>query len=217
MHYDEAATILKEKGLPFEWGGDFGAPDETALSEQFDRPVCVHRYPSAIKAFYMKPDPAAARGRALRRRARARGLRRDHRRRPAPRRLRPAARSASRSTTCRRKRSSGTSTCAASAACRTPASAWASSASSPGSAASSTCARRFRTRGCCTGCIREPAMSLRRLSDSSVWLGSANVGSSEQHWSSRLNENRLSLPRLPEESRRRRGHARPRAARRGTS
>ncbi len=58
VSYDEAARILKEKGLPFEWGGDFGAPDETALSEQFDRPICVHRYPSAVKAFYMKPDPA---------------------------------------------------------------------------------------------------------------------------------------------------------------
>jgi asparaginyl-tRNA synthetase len=57
ISYDEAATILKDKGLPFEWGGDFGAPDETALSEQFDRPICVHRYPSAVKAFYMKPDP----------------------------------------------------------------------------------------------------------------------------------------------------------------
>jgi asparaginyl-tRNA synthetase len=58
ISYDEAADILKKKGLPFEWGGDFGAPDETALSEEFDRPICVHRYPSAVKAFYMKPDPA---------------------------------------------------------------------------------------------------------------------------------------------------------------
>jgi asparaginyl-tRNA synthetase len=41
----------------FEWGGDFGAPDETYLSEQYDRPVMVHRYPSAVKAFYMEPDP----------------------------------------------------------------------------------------------------------------------------------------------------------------
>ncbi len=57
ISYDEAAEILKRKGLPFEWGGDFGAPDETALSEEFDRPICVHRYPSAVKAFYMKPDP----------------------------------------------------------------------------------------------------------------------------------------------------------------
>ena len=57
VSYDEAAEILKKKGLPFEWGGDFGAPDETALSEEYDRPICVHRYPSAVKAFYMKPDP----------------------------------------------------------------------------------------------------------------------------------------------------------------
>jgi asparaginyl-tRNA synthetase len=57
ISYDEAVEILKRKGLPFEWGGDFGAPDETAISEEFDRPVCVHRYPSAVKAFYMKPDP----------------------------------------------------------------------------------------------------------------------------------------------------------------
>jgi asparaginyl-tRNA synthetase len=49
--------MLRKKGLPFEWGGDFGAPDETALSEEFDRPLLVHRYPAAVKAFYMKPDP----------------------------------------------------------------------------------------------------------------------------------------------------------------
>ena len=58
VSYDEAAEMIKKKGLPFEWGGDFGAPDETALSEEFDRPILVHRYPSAVKAFYMKPDPA---------------------------------------------------------------------------------------------------------------------------------------------------------------
>src|ERR1051326_9108377 len=57
ISYDEAVDILKKKGLPFEWGGDFGAPDETALSDEFDRPICVHRYPAAVKAFYMKPDP----------------------------------------------------------------------------------------------------------------------------------------------------------------
>jgi asparaginyl-tRNA synthetase len=60
VSYDEAIEILKKKGLPFEWGGDFGSPDETALSEEFDRPICVHRYPSAVKAFYMKPDPTRA-------------------------------------------------------------------------------------------------------------------------------------------------------------
>jgi asparaginyl-tRNA synthetase len=57
ISYDQAVEILHRKGLPFEWGGDFGAPDETALSEEFDRPICVHRYPSKVKAFYMKPDP----------------------------------------------------------------------------------------------------------------------------------------------------------------
>ena len=55
--YDEAVDLLKLKGQPFEWGGDFGGTDETVLAEQFDRPVVVHRFPSAIKAFYMKSDP----------------------------------------------------------------------------------------------------------------------------------------------------------------
>jgi asparaginyl-tRNA synthetase len=53
--YDEAVALLKEKGMPFEWGGDFGSPDETALSEHFDGPVAVTGYPSEIKAFYFKP------------------------------------------------------------------------------------------------------------------------------------------------------------------
>jgi asparaginyl-tRNA synthetase len=55
--YDDAVRRLQAKGLPIQWGGDFGGPDETALSAEFDRPVMVHRYPAAIKAFYMKPDP----------------------------------------------------------------------------------------------------------------------------------------------------------------
>ena len=57
LHYDEAAKILLEKGLPFQVGGDLGGTDETVLSQQYDRPVCVTHYPAAIKAFYMKPDP----------------------------------------------------------------------------------------------------------------------------------------------------------------
>ncbi|PYR53883.1 MAG: asparagine--tRNA ligase [Acidobacteria bacterium] len=57
ISYDDAVKTLKDKGLPIEWGGDFGGPDETTLSEQYDRPVMVHRYPAAVKAFYMKPDP----------------------------------------------------------------------------------------------------------------------------------------------------------------
>jgi asparaginyl-tRNA synthetase len=60
ISYDEAVARLQAAGLPFEWGGDFGGPDETALAQQFDRPVMVHRFPAAIKAFYMKPDPERA-------------------------------------------------------------------------------------------------------------------------------------------------------------
>src|SRR5438552_2270173 len=62
LQYDDAVKMLQEahsKGeleQRFEWGGDFGAPDETYLSNKFDRPVMVHRYPAAVKAFYMKPD-----------------------------------------------------------------------------------------------------------------------------------------------------------------
>ena len=41
----------------FEYGSDLGSPDETYISSQFDKPVMVHRYPAAIKAFYMEPDP----------------------------------------------------------------------------------------------------------------------------------------------------------------
>jgi asparaginyl-tRNA synthetase len=60
ISYDDAVKRLQAKGLPIQWGGDFGGPDETTLSEEYDRPVLVHRYPAAIKAFYMKPDPLNA-------------------------------------------------------------------------------------------------------------------------------------------------------------
>jgi asparaginyl-tRNA synthetase len=61
--YDEAVKLLQEghaKGqveARFEWGGDFGSPDETYISSQFEKPVMIHRYPAQIKAFYMEPDP----------------------------------------------------------------------------------------------------------------------------------------------------------------
>lgn len=63
IQYDDAVLMLQDAHMKgdletrFEWGGDFGSPDETYLSKQFDRPVMVHRYPTAVKAFYMKPDP----------------------------------------------------------------------------------------------------------------------------------------------------------------
>ncbi|HKS27336.1 MAG TPA: asparagine--tRNA ligase [Pyrinomonadaceae bacterium] len=63
VHYDDAVKMLHEaheRGeMPsrFEWGGDFGAPDETYISSKFDKPVMVHHYPAAVKAFYMARDP----------------------------------------------------------------------------------------------------------------------------------------------------------------
>ncbi|GAA3749397.1 asparagine--tRNA ligase [Terriglobus aquaticus] len=63
LSYDDAHKMLEEahaKGLienPHTYGDDFGAPDETYISNQFDRPVMVHRYPAEVKAFYMQPDP----------------------------------------------------------------------------------------------------------------------------------------------------------------
>ena len=54
--YDEAAKLLIEKGADFTYGSDFGAPDETLLAEQYDKPVMIHRWPADIKAFYMKRD-----------------------------------------------------------------------------------------------------------------------------------------------------------------
>jgi len=58
VHYNDAVKRLHDAGLPFEWGSDFGAPDETALSEQYETPIFVTNYPAAVKAFYMEPDPA---------------------------------------------------------------------------------------------------------------------------------------------------------------
>jgi len=57
ISYDQAAAVLVGKGLPFETGTDFGGTDETVLTEGFDRPFFVHRFPAAVKAFYMKRDP----------------------------------------------------------------------------------------------------------------------------------------------------------------
>lgn len=54
--YDEAVKILQAQGKDIKWGEDFGGDEETVLTQQFDRPVIVHRYPTEIKAFYMKKD-----------------------------------------------------------------------------------------------------------------------------------------------------------------
>lgn len=66
LHYDEAVKILHQGHAEgaletrFEWGGDFGAPDETYISSKFEKPVMVHHYPAAVKAFYMARDPQRA-------------------------------------------------------------------------------------------------------------------------------------------------------------
>ncbi len=79
LHYDDAVKMLQERNADapvrnegeartseaayegvrfprFEWGGDFGAPDETYLSNQFGKPVFVHHFPAAIKGFYFEVD-----------------------------------------------------------------------------------------------------------------------------------------------------------------
>lgn len=64
LTYDEAHAMLDEAYKagklehPHAYGDDFGSPDETYISSQFDKPVMIHRYPAAIKAFYMQPDSA---------------------------------------------------------------------------------------------------------------------------------------------------------------
>ncbi len=57
LHYDDAIKLIQSKGSQTQWGSDFGGTDETMIAESYDRPVVVHRFPAAIKAFYMEPDP----------------------------------------------------------------------------------------------------------------------------------------------------------------
>ena len=57
ISYDDACAMLEKLGHPVEPEDDFGSPHETELTKQFDRPIMVHRYPSIVKAFYMKADP----------------------------------------------------------------------------------------------------------------------------------------------------------------
>lgn len=57
LHYGEAAQLVKKENPEFNIGDDFGGADETIISSKFERPVFVHHYPMAVKAFYMKEDP----------------------------------------------------------------------------------------------------------------------------------------------------------------
>src|SRR5580658_4541911 len=57
ISYDEAIKVLQKNGNPAKWGDDFGGDEETIISKEFDKPVIIHRYPAAMKAFYMATDP----------------------------------------------------------------------------------------------------------------------------------------------------------------
>ena len=57
VSYTECVDMLQKDGFKIEWGDDFGSPEETHIANQYDCPVIVHRFPSDIKAFYMKRDP----------------------------------------------------------------------------------------------------------------------------------------------------------------
>ena len=58
LTYEEAIEVLRKRNNPTQLGDDFGGDEETIISQEFDRPVIVHRYPAALKAFYMQPDQA---------------------------------------------------------------------------------------------------------------------------------------------------------------
>ncbi len=150
--YDDAVKLLQEghaKGqveAKFEWGGDFGSPDETYISSQFEKPVMVHRYPAKVKAFYMEPDPQRpdlalcvdvlapeGYGEII-----------GGSQRIGDYEL--AAASAFMIMICRKKPSSGIWICASLAACRMPGLAWALSAPWPGYADWSTCVKQFHLR-----------------------------------------------------------------------
>ncbi len=56
--YEEAIDVLQKSNNPAKFGDDFGGDEETIISKSFEKPVIIHRYPSAMKAFYMAFDPA---------------------------------------------------------------------------------------------------------------------------------------------------------------
>jgi asparaginyl-tRNA synthetase len=58
ISYDEAVEVLQKAGNPAKWGDDFGGDEETLISKSFEKPVVIHRYPAAMKAFYMATDRA---------------------------------------------------------------------------------------------------------------------------------------------------------------
>ena len=57
LTYEAAISLLRQKGIEIQFGDDFGGDDETVISNEFEKPVIVHRYPASLKAFYMATDP----------------------------------------------------------------------------------------------------------------------------------------------------------------
>ncbi len=148
MSYDDAVKNLQAHGSEIQWGGDFGGGDETTLTQQFDRPMIVDRFPTVIKAFYMQPDSGAPwccrwERMYLRPKATARSSAAG-----SAFMIPSCCCAALRNTICRRKRSTGTSICASTGPFLTAASAWGLSAAWRGCAGWSTCAKPLRSRAC---------------------------------------------------------------------
>ncbi len=57
LSYTKCIDLLKDADYDIEWGDDFGSPEESYISDQYNKPVIVYGFPSKIKAFYMKRDP----------------------------------------------------------------------------------------------------------------------------------------------------------------
>lgn len=57
LTHKEAIAKLREFGSDIGEMDDLGADDETLLTQQYDRPIFLEKYPAAVKAFYMKRDP----------------------------------------------------------------------------------------------------------------------------------------------------------------
>ena len=102
ISYDDAIKVLQKAGNPAKWGDDFGGDEETIISKEFDKPVIIHRYPAAMKAFYMATDAERPELSLKLRHDRSRRLWRNHRRRRTPGGLRNAGQAPARAQSARR-------------------------------------------------------------------------------------------------------------------
>ncbi len=216
--YDEAVTTLQGKGLPIRVGRRLRRAGRDGAVRAVRPAGDGAPLSGGDQGVLHEARSGAPRARARRRRAGARRATARSSAAASASTISICCCSGSRSTSCRRKRSSGTSICAATARCRTAASAWASSASWRGSAGSSTSARRFRSRACCTGCIRSDSVRMdhRARRDHGERAASRTRTPRSRHLhvviGLKYNEDWTDLSRLSEEPRRLRGDARARPA-----